>query len=185
MTLKKTTAGVILLSMMLTAAACSSEPKQAATSPAPTTAATAAPQATPTAESQDALNLKGYIAARISQEKIDFLFAEAKSKDGKLILNPVAADSKEKAVKFLSSYFDAALADKVATHYLTDQKADGAIITNTAPFFPGNLLNTQKQDITFDAANTKDQVAFTTKDGVTYTAKKVNDKFVLADAVKK
>ncbi|SDN20604.1 hypothetical protein SAMN04487897_102135 [Paenibacillus sp. yr247] len=182
MTLKKTAAGVLLLTMMVSGAACSSAPKTSS-SPAPTTSATAAPQAT--AESQDAVNMKGYIGARIAQEKVGFLFGEAKSKDGKLILNPVAADSKEKAVKFLSSYFDTAMADKLAAHYLTEQKADGAIVTNTTSFFPTDLLSTKKEEITFDAANTKDQVKFTTKDGVTYTTKKVNDKFVLGEVVKK
>jgi|GEM_PF-5117270 len=182
MTLKKTAAGLVLLTMMITGAACSSAPKQAA-SPAPTAAASAAPQAT--TESQDAVNLKGYIAARIAEEKAEYLFTEAKSKDGAFILNPVAADSKEKAVKFLSSYYDAAMADKVAAHYLTDQTADGAIVTNKTSFFPTNLLGSKKEDITFDTANTKDQVKFTTKDGVTVTAKKVNDKFVLADIAKK
>ncbi|MBP1963628.1 hypothetical protein [Paenibacillus aceris] len=183
MILKKTAAGVILLTMMVTGAACSSAPKNTTTSPAPTTSAAASPQAT--AETQDAVNMKGYISARIAQEKVGFLFGEAKSKDGKLILNPIAADSKEKAVKFLSSYFDAAMADKLAAHYLTEQKADGAIVTSPAEFFPTNLLNTSKADITFDAANTADQVKFTTKDGATYTTKKVNDKFVVTDAAKK
>ncbi|NOV01218.1 hypothetical protein [Paenibacillus planticolens] len=182
MTLKKTAAGVILLTMMVTGAACSSEPKNTA-SPAPTASAAASPQAT--AETQDAVNMKGYIAARIAQEKAGFLFGEAKSKDDKPILNPIAADSKEKAVKFLSSYFDSAMADKLAAHYLTDQKADGAIVTNAAAFFPTNLLTTTKADITFDAANTADLVKFTTKDGVTYSTKKVDDKFIVTDAAKK
>ncbi|GGI44429.1 hypothetical protein GCM10008018_07060 [Paenibacillus marchantiophytorum] len=185
MIMNKTAAGILLLTLMATGAACSSEPKASTSSPAPTAATTTAPQATAAAQTQDAINLKGYIAARIAQEKADFLFAEAKSKDGKLILNPVAADSKDKAVKFLTSYYDATMADKVATHYLTDQKADNAIVTNTQPFFPTNLLATKKEDITYDAANTKDQVSFTTKDGVTFTTKKVNDTFVLAEAVKK
>ncbi len=129
--------------------------------------------------------MKGYIAARIAEEKAEYLFAEAKSKDGGFILNPVAADSKEKAVKFLSNYYDAAMADKLAAHYLTDQTADGAIVTNKTSFFPTNLLDSKKEDITYDTANTKDQVKFTTKDGVTVTTKKVNDKFVLADIAKK
>jgi hypothetical protein len=111
---------------------------------------------------------------------VEFLFAEAKSADGAFILNPKAADGKEKAVKFLSSYFDTAMVDKLTAHYLTDQKADNAIVTNQKSFFTSNLLATKKEDITFDASNTKDQVKFTTKDGVTYTTKKVNDKFVVA-----
>lgn len=175
MTLKKTAAGLILLSVMLTGAACSSNQPKSSPSPAATTTTTAAPQAT--AESQDAINMKGYIAARIAQEKVEFLFAEAKSADGAFILNPKAADGKEKAVKFLSSYFDTAMVDKLTAHYLTDQNA---IVTNQKPFFTSNLLATKKEDITFDASNTKDQVKFTTKDGVTYTTKKVNDKFVVA-----
>ncbi|MFC3846669.1 hypothetical protein ACYEXS_35205, partial [Paenibacillus sp. MAH-36] len=182
MTLKQTAAGVILLTMMVTGAACSS-PKNTATSPSPSASAAASPQAT--AETQDTINMKGYIGARIAQEKVGFLFGEAKSKDGKLILNPIAADSKEKAVKFLSSYFDAAMADKLAAHYLTEQQADGAIVTNPTSFFPTNLLDTTKADVTFDTANTADQVKFTTKDGATYTTKKVNDKFVMTDVAKK
>lgn len=178
MTLKKTAAGLILLSVMLTGAACSSSQPKSSPSPAATTNTAASPQAT--AESQDAVNMKGYIAARIAQEKVDFLFAEAKSGDGAFILNPKAADGKEKAVKFLSSYFDTAMVDKLTAHYLTDQKADNAIVTNKKSFFSSNLLATKKEDITFDASNTKDQVKFTTKDGVTYTTKKVNDKFVVA-----
>ncbi|KRE46840.1 hypothetical protein [Paenibacillus sp. Soil724D2] len=181
MTLKKTTAGLILLTVMLTGAACSSNQPKSSPSPvaAATSNTTAAPQAT--AESQDAINMKGYIAARIAQEKVDFLFAEAKSTDGAFILNPKAADGKEKAVKFLSSYFDTAMADKLTAHYLTDQKVDNAIVTNKQSFFTSNLLATKKEDITFDASNSKDQVKFTTKDGVTYTTKKANDKFVVAD----
>lgn len=183
MKLKQTAAGVILLTMMVTGAACSPGTKNANPSPAPAASAAPSPQAS--AESQDATNMKGYIGARIAQEKVGYLFGEAKAKDGKLILNPVAADSKEKAVKFLSSYFDAAMADKLTAHYLTEQQADGAIITNTAPFFPTDLLATTKADITFDGANTSDTVKFTTKDGVTYTTKKVNDKFVVSDVTKK
>jgi hypothetical protein len=182
MKLKKTATGVILLTMMVTGVACSSDTKGSASSQAPT-ASTAIPQVT--AESQDAINMKGYIGARLAQERVDFLFAEAKSKDGAFILNPLAADSKEKAVKFLSNYFDTALADKLAAHYLTDQKAGEAIVTNKTSFFPTNLLSTKKEDITFDAVNTKDQVKFTTKDGVTYTTKQVNDKFVIVDVAKK
>ncbi|NEW09762.1 hypothetical protein GK047_27965 [Paenibacillus sp. SYP-B3998] len=183
MTLKKTAAGVLLLSMMVTAAACSTDQKNSSASPAPSANATVSPQVK--TESQDAVNMKGYIGARIALEKIDFLFGEVKSKDGAFILNPVVADSKEKAVKFLSSYFDAPMAEKIAVHYLTDKKADDAIVTNAASFFPTNLLNTKKEDVTFDAANTLDQVKFTTKEGVTYTMKKVSDKLVLADVAKK
>ncbi|MZQ85020.1 hypothetical protein GQF01_23175 [Paenibacillus sp. 5J-6] len=183
MILKQTAAGVLLLTMMVTGAACSSAPKNTGTSPSPSASAAASPQAT--AETQDAVNMKGYIGARIAQEKVGFLFGEAKSKDDKFILNPIAADSKEKAVKFLSTYFDAAMADKLAAHYLTEQEADGAIVTNPTSFFPTNLLDTTKADVTFDKANTADQVKFTTKDGATYTTKKVSDKFVISDVAKK
>jgi len=129
--------------------------------------------------------MQGLISARIAQEKVTSLFADAKSKDGAFILKPIVADNKEKAVKFLTSYMDAALADKVATHYLTDKTADGAILTNKEPFFPIDLLTLKKDEVTFDAANTATQVVFTTKDGVTITTKKVNDTFVLVDVVKK
>lgn len=177
MTLKKSAAGLLILTMALTGAACSS--KDSAASPSPTAAATAAPQAT--AVSQDATNMKGYIAARIAREKVEYLFAEAKSADGAFILNPTAAADKEAAKKFLSSYFDTAMLDTLTTHYLTDKKADNAIVTNTTSYFKTNILTTKKEDITFDTANTADLVKFTTKDGATYTTKKVNDKFVVSD----
>jgi major membrane immunogen (membrane-anchored lipoprotein) len=180
---KQTATGTVLAALMVTGVACSSNSSSTTTTPAPTAVATATPQAT--AESADLVNMKGFIAARIAQEKIVTLFADAKSKDGSFILKSIIADSKEKAVKFLTSYVDAALADKLATHYLTDQKADGAIVTNKTPFFPINLLDLTKDVVTFDAANTADLVKFTTKDGVTVTTKKVNDTFVLSDVVKK
>jgi hypothetical protein len=182
--LKQTAAGAVLIAMMVTGAACSSDKTQpaSATTATPAVTASAAPQATEDAAS---FNMKGYIAARLAQEKIDFIFTDTKSKDGaSTILNPVA-NSKEAATKFISVYLDAPLADKVAAHYITDQKAGDSIVTNKTAFIPTNLLDTKKEDITFDTANTKDLVKFTTKDGVIFTTKKVNDKFVLSDIVKK
>jgi hypothetical protein len=180
MTLKKSATGLLILTMALTGAACSS--KDSVSSPSPTvaaTAATTAPQAT--AGTQDTTNMKGYIAARIAKEKVDYLFAEAKSADGAFVLNPIAAVDKEAANKFLSSYFDTSMLDTLTTHYLTDKKAGTAILTNTTSYFKTNILATKKEDITFDAANTADLVKFTTKDGAAYTTKKVNDKFVVSD----
>jgi hypothetical protein len=182
--LKQTAAGAVLIAMMITGAACSSQKDQPASAATATPAVTAstAPQA---AEDAASFNMKGYIAARMAQEKIDFIFTESKTKDGSnTILNPIA-NSKEAAVKFISAYVDAPLADNLAAHYITDQKAGDAIITNKTAFVPTKLLDTKKEDITFDAANTKDLVKFTTKDGVVFTTKKVNDKFILSDIAKK
>jgi hypothetical protein len=182
--LKQTAAGAVLIAMMVTGAACSSDKTQpaSASTATPAVIASAAPHATEDAASY---NMKGYIAARMAQEKIDFIFTDSQTKDGaSTILNPIA-NSKESAVKFISTYVDAPLSDKVVAYYITDQKAGDAIITNKTAFIPTKLLDTKKEDITFDAANTTDLVKFTTKDGVVFTTKKVNDKFVLSDVVKK
>ncbi|MNY42783.1 hypothetical protein D3C86_1777040 [compost metagenome] len=96
-------------------------------------------------------------------------------------MNPIAAKDKEAAKKFLSSYLDASLLDTITTHYVTDQKAGEAFLTNTKSYFTSNILSTKKEEITFDKANTPELVKFTTKDGATYTIKKVNDKFLLAE----
>ncbi|MDR6551136.1 hypothetical protein [Paenibacillus qinlingensis] len=178
MTLKKTAAGLLILTMAITGAACSS--KDSATSPSPAATTTATPQAT-AAVSQDTTNMKGYIAARIAREKVDYLFAEAKSADGAFVVNPIAATDKETAKKFLSSYVDATMLDTLVNHYVTDTKAGAAFLTNTKSYFTSNILTTKKEDITFDAANTAELVKFTTKDGATYTTKKVNDKYLLAE----
>ncbi|OAS19018.1 hypothetical protein [Paenibacillus oryzisoli] len=177
MTLKKTAAGLLILTMAVTGAACSSKDSTTST---PTATATAAPQAT-AAVTQDATNMKGYIAARIAREKVDYLFAEAKSADGAFVLNPIAATDKETAKKFLSSYVDAAMLDTIANYYVTDTKAGATFLTNTKSYFTDNILTTKKEEITFDKANTSELVKFTTKDGVTYTTKKVNDKFLLSE----
>ncbi|NQX57934.1 hypothetical protein [Paenibacillus qinlingensis] len=178
MTLKKTAAGLLILTMAVTGAACTS--KDSTTTPTPAGTATAAPQAT-AAVTQDATNMKGYIAARIAREKVDYLFAEAKSADGALVVNPIAATDKESAKKFLSSYVDAAMLDTIVNHYVTDAKAGAAFLTNTKSYFTDNILATKKEEITFDKANTPELVKFTTKDGVTYTTKKVNDKYLLSE----
>lgn len=178
MTLKKTAAGLLILTMAVTGAACTS--KDSATSPTPAATATVAPQAT-TAVSQDATNMTGYISARIAREKVDYLFAEAKSADGAFIVNPIAAKDKETAKKFLSSYIDASLVDILTNHYVTETKAGASFATNTKSYFTSNILATKKEEITFDKANTPELVKFTTKDGVTYTTKKVNDKFLLSE----
>ncbi|CAN7417593.1 hypothetical protein LJR153_002697 [Paenibacillus sp. LjRoot153] len=178
MTLKKTAAGLLILTMAVTGAACTS--KDSTSSPTPAATATAAPQAT-AAVTQDATNMKGYIAARIAREKVDYLFAEAKSADGAFVVNPIAATDKEKAKKFLSSYVDAAMLDTLVNHYVTDTKSGTTFLTNTKSYFTSNILATKKEEITFDKANTPELVKFTTKDGVTYTTKKVNDKFLLSE----
>lgn len=179
MTLKQTAAGLLILTMAVTGAACSSKDSTTSTS-TPAGTATAAPQAT-AAVTQDATNMKGYIAARIAREKVDYLFAEAKSADGAFVLNPIAATDKETAKKFLSSYVDAAMLDTIANHYVTDTKAGATYLTNTKSFFTDNILTTKKEEITFDKANTPELVKFTTKDGVTYTTKKASDKFLLSE----
>lgn len=178
MTLKKTAAGLLILTMAVTGAACTS--KDSTTSPTPAASATAAPQAT-AAVTQDATNMKGYIAARIAREKVDYLFAEAKSADGAFVVNPIAATDKETAKKFLASYVDAAMLDTLVNHYVTDTKAGTTYATNTKSYFTSNILETKKEEITFDKANTPELVKFTTKDGTTYTTKKVNDKFLLSE----
>ncbi|NOU67886.1 hypothetical protein GC096_28060 [Paenibacillus sp. LMG 31461] len=178
MTLKKTAAGLLILTMAVTGVACTS--KDSTTSPTPAASATAAPQAT-AAVTQDATNMKGYIAARIAREKVDYLFAEAKSADGAFVVNPIAATDKETAKKFLASYVDAAMLDPLVNHYVTDTKAGTTYVTNTKSYFASNILETKKEEITFDKANTPELVKFTTKDGATYTTKKVNDKFLLTE----
>jgi len=165
---------------MVTGVACSSE--QAA-SPTPAASQSPAPQAP--VESADSINMQGYIAARIAQEKINLMFADQTAEDGSFVLKFTIADGKESAVKFLTAYVDAGLADKLAAHYITDKKAGDAILTNQTPFFPVDILTLKKEDVTFDAANTADQVVYTTKEGVTVTTKKVNGTFVLVDVAKK
>jgi hypothetical protein len=176
--LKKAAAGAVIFTLLVTGAACAKKEEPA---PAPSNHAnTSQTQQAAPAESQDSINAKAYNAARIAQEKVEFLFQETKDKDGKYVLNSFYPD-KDKASQFLAAYFDKPMVDKIIAYYVTDQKSGDAILVKQEPFIKKSLLPSKKEDMTFDASSNKDQVKFTTKDGAVYTMKKVNDKFIVAD----
>lgn len=179
--MKQLVTGAVLLSVIATGAACGKNDSGAAKTAnaggqqqAAQTAQPAAP-----AESQDAVNSKAYLAARLAQEKLDFVFHDNKDKDGNFILNKFYPDQ-DKATAFLSTFYDAALVKSILAFYVTDKKSGDAAIMNKDNFYKKSLNDTKKEDMTFDAANTKDQVKFTTKDGAVYTMKKTGDAFIVA-----
>jgi len=129
----------------------------------------------------DNINSKAYFDARLAIDKLNAVFNSTKSKDDQYVLNEIAATDKASASKFLSNYFDAAFADKLTAHYVTDKKADNAFVINPKSYFKSDLLESNKVDIKFDAGNTKEQVKFTTKDGLAVTMKLANDAYIVTD----
>lgn len=172
---KQVAATALVCSLILTGIGCSSAGKPAT----PAAAQTAAPS-----ENPDAYKASAYIAARLAEEKVDTLFHQSTSKDGKPILNPLIATDKEKAAKYLNAYFDPALTEKILAFYLTSDKADDSLIVKKDKFFTASILKTSsKDDVTYEG--TKDQVKLTTKDGAVFTVKKANEKYVVSDFAKK
>jgi hypothetical protein len=186
---KKFAVTAILLSVVATGAACSSDDnKDSAASPSATPAVSASAAASPAAaasEAPDAYKMKAYNAARIAEEKINTLFHTSTSED-KAVLNPLIATDKDKAAKFLNAYFDPALSEKILTFYLTpDKTQDGSILVKTDKFLPGSILAAKtKDDVTYEG--TQDEVKMTTKDNMVFTAKKNSEgKYIITDVAKK
>lgn len=179
--MKQMITGAVLLSVLVTGAACGKQDSGAAsaTTNAGGQAQTTQPAPAASKESQDAVNVKAYLAARMAEEKVDFVFHDNKDADGNFVLNKFYAD-KDKAVTFLKGFYDAALVDKMVAFYmLPDNKI------NKENFFKKALSATKKEEMTFDSANTNDQVKFTTKEGAVYTLKKANDTFQVTNVEQK
>lgn len=175
---KQAAASIIIGSLLFTAVGCSSASKQPAAS-APAASQSAAPS-----ENPDAYKISAYTAARIAEEKVDTLFHQTKSKDGKPILNTLIAADKEKAIKFLNSYFEPAMSEKIVAFYWTADKADDSVVVKESKFFTASVLLTKSKDeVTYEG--NKDQVKLTTKDGGVFTVKRANDKYVVTDFAKK
>ncbi|KIL41784.1 hypothetical protein SD70_05400 [Gordoniibacillus kamchatkensis] len=186
--MKQFVTGAVLLSVIATGAACGKNDSGATqTVNAGGQQQPAAGQQTPAAapaETQDAINTKAYLAARMAQEKIDFVFHDNKDKDGNFILNKYYPDQ-DKATAFLSGFYDPALVKSMVAFYVTDKKSGDSPIINKDNFYKKSLTDSKKEEIAFDAANTKDQVKFTTKDGAVYTMKKSGDNFIVANLEQK
>lgn len=179
--MKQLMTGAVLLSVLVTGAACGKQdaPAASGTSNAGGQAQTTQTAPAATKESQDTVNVKAYLAARLAEEKVDFVFHDNKDKDGNFVLNKFYPDQ-DKAVTFLKGFYDAAIVDKMVAFYV---QPDGKI--NKDNYFKKSLSSTKKDDMTFDAANTNDQVKFTTKDGAVYMLKKANDTFLVAGVEQK
>lgn len=178
--LKRIATAVLICTVAITGAACSSNADKKET------AGTASPSAQSVAptESPEMSQAKAYIAPRMAEEKVDLLFNKAKSKDKKPILNPIVAD-KAAAAKFLNAYIDPALTEKILSFYLTSEKADDAIVVKETPFFSASILKTaSKADVTFEGS--PNEYKMTTKDGGVFTVKKnAEGNYILADYAKK
>jgi hypothetical protein len=178
---KKAMLGALILSVSLSTAACSSDKKNAeSASPSPSAAAaTVAPT-----EDAAMYQSKAYIAGRLAEEKIDQLFAQEKSADGKPVLNSNIATTKTAAADFLNAYLDPALTEKVLAHYIADESSM-PIVVKADKFVTSSILETaSKDDVTF--SGTADEVKLTLKDGAVYTAKKnAKGTYIISDIVNK
>lgn len=119
-----------------------------------------------TAANADLDKQAAYTDLLMAEDKLTTLFHKNKAKDGTPIIDAVTND-KEKAKALLAGYFDAATTDKVLAHYITDKKADGAIVVNKEPFFPTSVAKTKFEDVTVEGD--KKEMKITTKDGGVYT----------------
>jgi hypothetical protein len=183
--LKRIAAAALICTIALTGAACSSNNsnKDAASTPAASTASSSPSASASASENPDVAKTQAFIAARMAEEKVNYLFHQETSADDKPILNPVTPD-KESASKFLNAYIDPALTEKIVTYYLTEEKAGNAIVVKSDPFFTVSILATaSKDDVTYEGA--EKEYKMTTKDGGVFTVKKdAENKFVLADFAK-
>ncbi|MEO3944963.1 hypothetical protein [Gorillibacterium sp. CAU 1737] len=177
---KKLALSALILTLSISAAACSSDNK---TSESASPAATVAPT-TASAEDASLYQAKAYIAGRLAEEKITQLFTKETTEDGKPVLTSSIAKSKEEATEFLNAYLDPALTEKVLAHYLTEEKAGEAIVVKADPFVPASILATASQEeVTF--SGTADEVKMTLKDGGVYTAKKnAEGNYIISDIAK-
>jgi hypothetical protein len=181
---KKIATAALLGTIVLTGAACSSNSGSKDTAASSPAAPSSASASTAASENPEMAQSQAYIAARLAEEKVESLFHQETSADGKPILNPIAPD-KAAAGKFLNAYLDPALSEKVLAFYLTEQKADNAIVVKGDKFFSSSIRETaSKADVTFEGSGGVYQL--TTKTGGVYTVKKNADgKFTLADFSKK
>lgn len=178
--LKQAAVGAVIASLLVTGVACGTKE-----TPGSTNASGPAKESTTTgsAVNDQAEQMKAYLVLRLAEEKVNGLFHEKKSKDGKAILNPLQG-SKEVAETFLKAYFDDAMTNKLLTHYLTEEKADNSIVVKADKFFAKAILDTTKADVTMEGS--KDGVVtITTKDGAKYTLKNTGDKYIITDYVAK
>ncbi|WP_123041444.1 hypothetical protein [Cohnella candidum] len=178
---KKFATTVLVLTIAFAAAACSSNSDKKEESAAATGIAATASASAPADET--ASKAQAYIAARLAEEKVEGLFHQETSADGKSILNPITPD-KDAAVKFLNAYIDSALSEKIVTYYLTEEKADGAIVVKSDKFLSVSIRGTaSKDEVAFEG--TPEEYKLSTKDGGVYTVKKnAEGKYLLADYAK-
>lgn len=180
---RKIATAALICTIALTGAACSSNNgnNDAASTPS-ASAASSSPAASPS-ENPDLAKTQAFIAARLAEEKVTYLFHQETTEDGKSLLNHVTPD-KESAAKFLNAYIDPALTEKILAYYLTEEKADNAIVVKSDKFFSVSILAApSKDDLTIEGSDS--EYKLTTKDGGVFTVKKNADNtFVLADFVK-
>jgi hypothetical protein len=163
---RRLAAAAIIFTLTFIMAACSSNASNSGKEPAPSKEAVASNE-TATGKEDTLSKDQAYIAARLAEEKVDGLFHQETSADNKPILNPVTPD-KDSAVKFLNAYMDSALTEKIVSHYLTEEKANNAIVVKNEKYISSSIRDTS------------------TKDGGVFTVKKNNeDKYILFDFVKK
>jgi major membrane immunogen (membrane-anchored lipoprotein) len=179
--MKQMMTGAVLLSVLVAGAACGKQDTPAASGTANAGGQSHTTHQAPAAakESQDTVNVKAYLAARMAEEKVDFVFHDNKDKDGNFVLNKFYPDA-DKAKTFLKGFYDAAIVDQMVAFYL---QPDGKV--NKDNYFKKALSSTKKEDMTFDSANTNDQVKFTTKEGAVYTLKKTNEQFLVTNVEQK
>lgn len=181
--LKPLMTAALIGTIALSATACSSnnESKESASPLAPA-ATSAAPTASASVDVEKSKSL-AYIAARLAEEKVNGLFHQEASEDGKPILNPITPD-RQSAANFLNAYLDPALTDKVLAHYLTEEKAGNAIVVKSDKFFSSSIMATaSKNDVAFEGS--PDEYKMTTQDGGLYTVRKVDEKtYLVTDYVK-
>ncbi|WP_199615352.1 hypothetical protein [Paenibacillus alkalitolerans] len=174
--LKKWLIGLFAVGLALAAAGCSgsgdnaaaTNEEQASESAENTDNAEGAAGEEPAAEEVDpAIEYqKAFNAATIAEGKLNTLFHKDAAEDGTPVLNTVTKTS-EAARELLLGYFEAALADQIIAHYVTDKTVDAGIVVNAEPFFPSTLQGLKFEDVTVEG--TKEATTIATKDNVVYT----------------
>ncbi|WP_274364408.1 hypothetical protein [Paenibacillus thermotolerans] len=174
--LKKWLIGFFALSMALSMAACgqtnNDDADKAAVSGSVSEEAPADEPAEEASAEDPALELqKAFNAAAMAEGKVHTLFAKDTYEDEATgettpLLN-LTTGTPEAARELLLKYFDAALADQIMTHYITDKTIDAGIVVNAEPFFTSTLQGLKFEDVTVEG--TKEAATITTKDNVVYT----------------
>jgi hypothetical protein len=175
--MKKLLIGLFALSLALAAAGCSgnSEKPEAGAdtgaaveeqAPADAAAEPATEQAADPEADAQLEKMKAFNAAQMAEGKLHTLFHKDTAEDGTPVLNAVTG-TPEAAKELLLGYFDAAVADQIIAHYVTDKTTDAGIVVNAEPFFPSTLQGLKFEDVTVDG--TKEATTIATQDNVVYT----------------